>query len=71
MTEPGDVFLSDEDLDLRNLSQEELITYWNLWLRQAQITNDLDEAVYAHGVFERDPAVPPRESASDPGRSEP
>ena len=26
---------------------------------QAQSTNDLDEALYAHGVFERDPAVPP------------
>lgn len=31
-----DEFLSDEDLDLRNLSEEELIAYWNLWLHQAQ-----------------------------------
>jgi hypothetical protein len=52
-----DEFLSEEDLDLRNLSEEELIAYWNLWLEQAQATNDLDEALYSHGVFERDPAV--------------
>jgi hypothetical protein len=50
-----DEFLSEEDLDLRNLSQEELIAYWNLWLEQAQATNDLDKALYSHGVFERDP----------------
>jgi hypothetical protein len=53
-----DEFLSEEDLDLRNLSQDELIAWWNLWLHQAQATNDLDEALYSHGVFERDPAVP-------------
>ena len=47
-----DEFLSEEDLDLRNLSQEELIAYWNLWLEQAQATNDLDKAFYSHGVFE-------------------
>jgi len=52
-----DEFLSEEDLDLQNLSEEELIAYWNLWLMQAQATNDLDEALYSHGVFERDPAV--------------
>ncbi len=55
-----DEFLSEEDLDLRNLSEEELIAYWNLWLEQAQITNDLDENTYSHGVFERVPAVPDR-----------
>jgi hypothetical protein len=57
VTEIRDEFLSEEDLDLRNLSQEELIAYWNLWLHQAQATNDLDEALYSHGVFERDPTV--------------
>ena len=57
MIEMEDEFLSEEDLDLRNLTWEELIAYWNLWLLQAQITNDLDEAYYSHGVFERDPAV--------------
>ncbi len=46
-----DEFLSAEDLDLRNLSEQELVAYWNLWLEQAQATNDLDEHTYSHGVF--------------------
>lgn len=46
-----DEFLSEEDLDLRNLSEEELIAYWNMWLEQAQITNDIDKNTYFHGVF--------------------
>lgn len=50
-----DEFLSEEDLDLRNLSDEELEVVWNEWLRQAQITNDLDQHLYSHGVFEREP----------------
>ena len=57
MPELRDEFLSVEDLDLRNLTDDELVAYWNLWLAQAQIGNDLDEATYSHGVFERDPAV--------------
>lgn len=57
MIDIRDEFLSEEDLDLRNLSWDELIAYWNLWLEQAQATNDLDEALYSHGVFERDPSV--------------
>lgn len=56
MSEPRDEFLSEEDLDLVNLSSEELDAYWQLWLRQAQVTNDLDRALYSHGVFDRDPA---------------
>jgi hypothetical protein len=56
MSEPRDEFLSEEDLDLENLSSEELDVYWRLWLIQAQVTNDLDRADYSHGVFERDPA---------------
>ena len=50
-----DAFLSEEDLDLRNLTDEELIAYWNLWLEQAQATNDLDEHTYSHGVFTVEP----------------
>jgi hypothetical protein len=65
MNDREDAFLSDEDLDLRTLSDEELITYWNLWLGQAQISNDLDEATYSHGVFERDPAVPAQRPDGD------
>jgi hypothetical protein len=47
-----DQFLSEEDLDLRNLSDTELVVYWNLWLAQAQITNDADQNEYSHGVFQ-------------------
>jgi len=54
---PRDEFFSEEDLDLRNLSEDELIAYWNLWLEQAQITNDLDQNTYSHGVFETTPAA--------------
>ena len=57
MSERRDEFLSDEDLDLVNLSTEELDTYWILWLTQAQTTNDADRASYSHGVFDRDPSV--------------
>lgn len=58
-----DEFLSEEDLDLRNLSEEELIAYWNLWLQQAQMTNELDQNTYSHGVFETAPAASAREVA--------
>ncbi len=58
MSERRDEFLSDEDLDLENLSTEELETYWRLWLMQAQSTNEADRDSYSHGVFERDPSVP-------------
>ena len=33
MKETRDEFLSEEDLDLQSLSDEELFTYWTLWLR--------------------------------------
>lgn len=46
-----DQFLSEEDLDLRNLPWEELLAWWDEMLRQAQASNDDDEDVYAHGVF--------------------
>ena len=46
-----DEFLSEEDLDLVNLSDEELDAWWDEWLRMAQVTNDDDENVYSHGVF--------------------
>ncbi len=50
-----DEFLSEEDLDLRNLSREELSAVWDAWLRQAQATNDLDARLYSHGVFVEEP----------------
>jgi len=52
-----DEFLSEEDLDLRNLSDEELVAYWNQWLEQAQATNEADANTYSHGVFECEPEV--------------
>ena len=46
-----DEFLSEEDLDIRNMSEKELYAYWDQWLKQAQITNESDENTYSHGVF--------------------
>lgn len=56
MSGKRDEFLSEEDLDLKNLSFEELVAYWNLWLEQAQATNAQDRDLYSHGVFVRSPA---------------
>ena len=55
MIDIRDEFLSEEDLALRNLSQEELWATWDAWLRQAQSTNDLDEHTYSHGVITHEP----------------
>ena len=58
MNKIRDEFLSEEDLDLSSLSDEELDKCWTDWLRQAQATNDDDRYVYSHGVFmSMDPAV--------------
>lgn len=46
-----DEFLSEEDLDLANLSFEELLAWWDTWLKQAQATNPDDADTYSHGVF--------------------
>jgi hypothetical protein len=53
MSTMRDELLSEEDLDLRNLSPSELIDWWDEWLRLAQATNDLDRHDYTHGVFTR------------------
>ncbi len=66
MENARDAFLSEEDLDLRNLSETELYAWWNLWLEQAQITNDLDQYTYSHGVFEVDPSAPKENDRSIP-----
>jgi hypothetical protein len=42
--------LSDDDLDLRNLDDEELALAWDLWFDLAQHTNDSDP-LHTHGVF--------------------
>ena len=59
-----DEFLSAEDLDLRALSEAELLAYWNLWLEQAQATNDTDRDTYSHGVFAGAPMPVIRPAAS-------
>lgn len=51
----SDRFLSEEDLDLASLSWDELCAWWDLWLRQAQATNEEDEHLYSHGVFQVEP----------------
>jgi hypothetical protein len=42
--------LSDDDLNLRDLSDEELAAAWDLWFDLVQHTNDFDPP-YTHGVF--------------------
>ena len=55
MIEMRDEFLSEDDLDLRSLTEEELDAAWTAWLYQAQITNDQDRGTYSHGVFTEEP----------------
>ncbi len=55
MSEIRDEFLSEEDLDLKFLSWDELLAVWQAWLEQAQTTNDQDAHLYSHGVFEVEP----------------
>jgi hypothetical protein len=42
--------LSEDDLNLRNMSADELDAAWDLWFDLAQTTNDSDP-LYSHGVF--------------------
>jgi hypothetical protein len=55
VSELRDEFLSEEDLDLRSLTDEELDAAWTAWLYQAQATNAEDEYAYSHGVFTEAP----------------
>ena len=56
-----DEFLSEEDLDVRNMSEAELMAWWQRWLELAQATNDQDEHTYSHGVWRVDPTTRLRE----------
>lgn len=54
--------LSEDDLNLKEMTEEELGRAWDLWFDLAQATNDFDPP-YTHGVFvlcDLDPE-PPRE----------
>jgi hypothetical protein len=42
--------LSDDDLNLKALNDEELVRAWDLWFTLAQSTNASD-LPYSHGVF--------------------
>jgi hypothetical protein len=42
--------LSDDDVNLANMSEEELEAAWDLWFDLAQATNDADPP-YTHGVL--------------------
>lgn len=42
--------LSDDDVNLRSMSEEELEAAWDLWFDLAQETNDADPP-YSHGVL--------------------
>jgi len=67
-----DAFLSEEDLDLRNMTFEELLAWWDWWLLAAQATNDLDEHLYSHGVFREVPPAARRKNGDrEPGQSGP
>lgn len=44
--------LSDDDVDLQELTDEELTAAWDFWFDLAQVTNDSDPP-YAHGVLVR------------------
>lgn len=52
MNRPGtDAFLSEEDLDLQNLGDEELTSVYEAWLIAASATDEEDQHLYSHGVF--------------------
>jgi hypothetical protein len=42
--------LSEDDLNIRDMTSEELDAAWDLWFDLAQSTNDADPP-YSHGVF--------------------
>lgn len=47
----SDVFLSDEDLDLQELTPAELVAVYQAWLVAAAATDEDDAHLYSHGVF--------------------
>jgi len=42
--------LSDDDMNLREMTREQLEKAWDLWFAAVQHTNNFDEP-YSHGVF--------------------
>jgi hypothetical protein len=61
--------LSEDDLNLQEMTPEELDLAWDLWFDLAQATNDFDPP-YTHGVFVLCQAPPPAEH-SEPVKESP
>jgi hypothetical protein len=59
--------LSDDDLDLADLDDQELVAAWDLWFDLAQATNE-DDPPFTHGVLAnvRGTAWPGRPKAGRP-----
>ncbi|MBI3490965.1 MAG: hypothetical protein HY047_04120 [Acidobacteria bacterium] len=56
--------LSEDDLNLEGLTEEELDRAWDLWFDLAQTTNEWDPP-YTHGVFvDSQPARMPESTAA-------
>jgi len=62
--------LSDDDLDLQDMSEEDLARAWDLWFDLAQETNDADPP-YTHGVFVLCEEVSAGDSDGDAGALSP
>lgn len=59
--------LSDDDLNIADMSDEELAAAWDLWFDLAQATNDSDPP-WTHGVFVGIRELPPlADAAGDAG----
>ena len=56
--------LSEDDVNLRDLNDQELDAAWDLWFDLAQATNESDPP-YSHGVFVNVCARPSRERVTD------
>lgn len=54
--------LSEDDLNLKDMTVEELDLAWDLWFDLAQATNDFDPP-YTHGVFVLFESLPAGEPA--------
>ncbi|HVT59238.1 MAG TPA: hypothetical protein VHR45_12640 [Thermoanaerobaculia bacterium] len=55
--------LSEDDLNLKEMTPEELDRAWDLWFDLAQATNDFDPP-YSHGVFVLCQLAPRRETSA-------
>lgn len=62
--------LSEDDVNLAGLTDDELARAWDLWFDLAQTTND-DDPPYTHGVFQLAPVPPPVTNAHHGGAGSP